>query len=138
MSSDSRFIVDEDGVRWDRVLCIKPQSNPHGRRHTIGITGLVAGDDGVLLLRLPGAITADFLLGAFESRSLLAALLGRISPLPEGLIWAKTPVHVQIAGGYVETTYADGTSTVEPEFEEEAVGESDSIDEQAESEEPQP
>jgi len=115
-----RRVIDEFGVRWDRVMAIEPRTNPTGDQHVIAIAGLVDGEDGGLLLRVPGFLPVDYFLGGAEARALLAALVARVSPLPDDLMWRKPPVHVQIAGGYVETTYADGTSSVEPEFDEDA------------------
>lgn len=95
----------EEGF-WDLVRTL--------RGDAIRVAGLVAGDRGVLVLRLPGVAETEHLVAAAEARALLAALAARVSPPPDGLVWAKTPVAVQVAGGYVETTFADGTVSVEP------------------------
>jgi hypothetical protein len=52
----NRFKLNENGCVWDLVaaFCVgRAETQP---RHNIAITGLVSGDDGALLVRLPGVI----------------------------------------------------------------------------------
>ncbi len=51
----NRFILDEDGLRWDRVIALDIEGHPIlGLKPTISVTGIVNGKDGAVFLHLPG------------------------------------------------------------------------------------
>ena len=82
----NRFILDEDGLRWDRITArnIEGQRD-QGPRPTISITGIVGGNDGALLSRLHSIAPRYFALQPGEARSMRDAFVARVTDDPEQL-----------------------------------------------------
>ena len=79
-SVSNRFVLDEDGLRWDRITALDIEGQPgQGTRPTISITGIVSGKDGALLLRLPGMVPRYFALQPGEARAMRDALVARVT-----------------------------------------------------------
>lgn len=83
----SRFVVDSDGFRWDRVHVLDIERPDQPLRRTIAVTGLVQGDDGALLLHLPGVLDRCFAVDPNEARALRDALVARVGGAREPDGW---------------------------------------------------
>ena len=80
----NRFILDDDGLRWDRILALDIQGHSdQWPKPTISITGIVTGNDGALLLHLPGILPRYFALQPREARAMRDALIARVRDEPE-------------------------------------------------------
>ena len=104
---------DAMGTLWDRIRIQEASAN---EAQMVSVGGIVRGDEGALLLRLPNHHTSgwrDYLVSPAESRALLAALVARV-----GVAAGREVVQMMIAGGYQETSFADGSSEFEPLYED--------------------
>jgi hypothetical protein len=74
----NRFILDKDGLRGDRIMAMAIDGQPiQGSRPTLSITGIVNGDDGVLLVHLPGMVPRYYALQPGEARAMRDAMVAR-------------------------------------------------------------
>jgi hypothetical protein len=79
----NRFILDDDGLRWDRITAMEIEGHPvEGAQPTISITGIVSGKDGALLLHLPGMVPRYYALQPAEARAMRDALVARVQDDP--------------------------------------------------------
>jgi hypothetical protein len=74
----NRFILDEDGLRGDRITAMALDGQPvQGSRPSISITGIVSGKDGALFLRLRGMVPRYYALQPGEARAMRDAMVAR-------------------------------------------------------------
>jgi hypothetical protein len=79
-----RFVVEENGFRWDRVTALDiEQRSTRSAGRAIDVTGLVCGQDGVLVLHLPGMTARHFAVNPDEARCLRDALIARVIDDPD-------------------------------------------------------
>jgi hypothetical protein len=80
----NRFILDKDGLRGDRIMAMAIDGQPiQGSRPTLSITGIVNGDDGVLLVHLPGMVPRYYALQPGAARAMRDAMIACVTDDPE-------------------------------------------------------
>jgi hypothetical protein len=120
VSECDRTIIDDSGIRWDHLSVQDARDNS---RRGLFVSGLVRGDEGALILRLPHPVTSGetcYIVRPQDARELRNALNARVTDAA-----GREVVGIQSAGGCQEVFYADGTSEVyhadEGEEDDEAV-----------------
>jgi hypothetical protein len=123
VSECDRTIIDDSGIRWDRLSVQDARDNS---RRGLFVSGLVRGDEGALILRLPHPVTSGetcYIVRPQDARALRDALNARVTVAAD-----REVVGIQSAGGYQEIFYADGTSDVFFPDEEEEDDEAEPFD----------